>query len=242
MRRCKCVECRVGKCSCVIEQFNDSSILLIRVCVAVKVCVCERECVLLWGCVWDPNCLYAARLFSPSAWTGFWSLLHFFPPFFFLCWFILDFIAKGLPSGRCQPALDRATDKEARVGPQSCTSHTLANSLQPESLVVILLGVFCLFSPDGETSSIRCLIFPQHSLCHKCTVCVHLLLPSLPSRVGFFFFSFFFKTSLCSDWDGNQTFWLPPIAAQSGCRFCAGWHEKADKQCRKKIKTKKKQF
>lgn len=40
MRRCKCVECRVGKCSCVIEQFNDSSILLIRVCVAVKVCVC----------------------------------------------------------------------------------------------------------------------------------------------------------------------------------------------------------
>lgn len=47
MRRCKCVECRVGKCSCVIEQFNDSSILLIRVCVAVKVCVCERECVLL---------------------------------------------------------------------------------------------------------------------------------------------------------------------------------------------------
>lgn len=43
----------------------------------------------------------------------------------------------------------------------------------------------CFFSPDeGETSAIRCLIFP--SLCHKCTVCVHL--PSLPSWVGSFFF------------------------------------------------------
>lgn len=202
------------------------------VCVSASVCCCEGVCE-IQTVFMPPDCFL---LLLEQVFGVYYT---FFPPFFFLCWFILDFIAKGLPSGRCQPALDRATDKEARVGPQSCTSHTLANSLQPESLVVILLGFFCLFSPDGETSSIRCLIFPQHSLCHKCTVCVHLLLPSLPSRVGFFFF---FKTSLCSDWDGNQTFWLPPIAAQSGCRFCAGWHEKAEKQCRKKIKTKKKQF
>lgn len=163
------------------------------VCVSASVCCCEGVCE-IQTVFMPPDCFL---LLLEQVFGVYYT---FFPPFFFLCWFILDFIAKGLPSGRCQPALDRATDKEARVGPQSCTSHTLANSLQPESLVVILLGFFCLFSPDGETSSIRCLIFPQHSLCHKCTVCVHLLLPSLPSRVGFFFFFFFNITLLRLGW------------------------------------------
>lgn len=92
-------------------------------------------------------------------------------------------------------------------------------------------GCFCLFSPDGETSSIRCLIFPQHSLCHKCTACVHLPLPSLPSWVGFFLKH---QTLLRLGWKLDVL-----IAAQSGCRFCAGWYEKAEKQCRKKNKDKK---
>lgn len=41
--QCKCVESGKGKSSCK-EQFNDSSILMIKVCVSVGVEVCDANC------------------------------------------------------------------------------------------------------------------------------------------------------------------------------------------------------
>lgn len=88
--------------------------------------------------------------------------------------------------GASQPSTEPQIKRRGwghRVAP-----HTLwPTRYNRNRLWLFYLGFFCLFSPDGEASSIRCLIFPQHSLCHKCTVCVHLPLPSLPSRVGFCF-------------------------------------------------------
>lgn len=101
--------------------------------------------------------------------------------------------------GASQPSTEPQIKRRGwghRVAP-----HTLwPTRYNRNHLWLFYLGFFCLFSPDGETSSIRCLIFPQHSLCHKCTVCVHLLLPSLPSPVGFFFFFLKHQTLLRLGW------------------------------------------
>lgn len=69
--QCKCVESEKGKSSC-IEQFNDSSILMIKVCVCV--CVGEKVCVMQTVC----SALYSSSL--SSCLKGFCGL---FGSFFF---------------------------------------------------------------------------------------------------------------------------------------------------------------
>lgn len=196
MRRCKCVECRVGKCSCVIEQFNDSSILLIRVCVAVKVCVCV--CVSASVCCYEGVCVRSKLslcrqiLFLLLLEQVFGVYYTFFSSSFFCAdsYQILsprDCQVGGASQPSTEPQIKRRGWGHAELhlthfGQLATTGITCGYFTW-----VFLFGWFFLFSPDGETSLIRCLIFPQHSLCHKCTVCVHLPLPSLPSWVGFFF-------------------------------------------------------
>lgn len=94
--------------------------------------------------------------------------------------------------GASQPSTEPQIKRRGwghRVAP-----HTLwPTRYNRNRLWLFYLGFFVCFLQMEKPHQSGVFIFPQHSLCHKCTVCVHLLLPSLPSRVGFFFFFFFIK-------------------------------------------------